>query len=923
MGKTAVLVVHGVGETTPGATVDALLPSLTVADPTFQQDGDQKVLWLPDLPPPGKHWTNPNTADAENDTPVQPNDPHFYKVFPVHVRAATRTAAGGKKTAYEFSEVYWADLSQVRDSWLHLLLGIFYVVFDLPHLARAAAAQDGRIAAKIVQHVISVVSWLLLKITAPMTAFLGLTLATCAITMQAGVSFQEYEPILLPAPDGNKEIPENPEERKKKIYVDDLNDEELRFRIFDNDGKPVVDIDERTLTEQAPQIEGFRTQFNHLWVLQKKRSTHKLTEDEKNQIVTSVTAIISPCLTRSRLERNGEWAMFGLGLFTLIFGSFWAIAVRSRSQPWLGFWSSFAFVGLSMLALVWVVWMKGTGREWAEWASPALLVTVLAYSYWRRLFANVDGRVAFGVGAVILVGIAIVFGFLAYRFRDGQLQKVIDQVQQLYFGTPTPNPEGVLTDPASQHQSSDQAGAMCRSDNPLTGPAWYVAVILLVINLVFLMQTLWMFLGLLVWIWVRVRPAICRRDDPIGVALGAGYVAAIVQLTLWKLMASVLFALALQSDWAKPLKFYSDRLYNPDSFVYFLALGFFVGFSGWLTWVLREWQASGLPPSVNRYKNKRVIRLVMGLWIEYNLIFAWIVVSGLVAYMTTTSVVFPIMVMVDPQWKLPAWLEWINWLLGWVDDRSDPIVAGVITVLVLTTGFMARPLAAGLHIVMDVINHFNKQDPQALLPNLHWQEVAKAFQDRKCLQMMGAFCKWLFWPVEKDTSPPAAGPGAAVLEPDHKGHLRRRRIAWRLRAVLYRVLTDTSVTRLVVVAHSQGTIITVDVLNDHIMTGKLKQRGGLKVVLLTMGSPFTYLYQRYFPSQYPSVVQNPGHWTNLLTNVTSWTNIFRIDDFVGTHIEHFEQPAGTPFVQENPVDAGGHTNYWSQRDVTEIINQVI
>ncbi|WP_431205849.1 hypothetical protein ACQ86E_13865 [Bradyrhizobium betae] len=43
----------------------------------------------------------------------------------------------------------------------------------------------------------------------------------------------------------------------------------------------------------------------------------------------------------------------------------------------------------------------------------------------------------------------------------------------------------------------------------------------------------------------------------------------------------------------------------------------------------------------------------------------------------------------------------------------------------------------------------------------------------------------------------------------------------------------------------------------------------------------------------------------------AWLNIFRIDDFVGTHISGGVWPA------EFPVAPNGHTNYWIDRGVVD------
>jgi hypothetical protein len=60
----------------------------------------------------------------------------------------------------------------------------------------------------------------------------------------------------------------------------------LHFRIFDGDGKAVVDTDENLLTGQARQIEDLREQLKSLW------PPHELTRSEVTQLIIAVTSIV-------------------------------------------------------------------------------------------------------------------------------------------------------------------------------------------------------------------------------------------------------------------------------------------------------------------------------------------------------------------------------------------------------------------------------------------------------------------------------------------------------------------------------------------------------------------------------------------------------------------------------------------------------
>jgi hypothetical protein len=82
-----------------------------------------------------------------------------------------------------------------------------------------------------------------------------------------------------------------PTEGKRLIIVAAV-DHVLHFRIFGGDGKMVVDTDEKRLIEEAAQIGAFRgglrMQLKDLW------PPHELTENEKGQVISAVTWIVSP-----------------------------------------------------------------------------------------------------------------------------------------------------------------------------------------------------------------------------------------------------------------------------------------------------------------------------------------------------------------------------------------------------------------------------------------------------------------------------------------------------------------------------------------------------------------------------------------------------------------------------------------------------
>ena len=104
-----------------------------------------------------------------------------------------------------------------------------------------------------------------------------------------------------------------------------------------------------------------------------------------------------------------------------------------------------------------------------------------------------------------------------------------------------------------------------------------------------------------------------------------------------------------------------------------------------------------------------------------------------------------------------------------------------------------------------------------------------------------------------------------------------------------------------------------------------RRLAGVQVDLVTMGSPFTHLYQYYFPNRYPPLfVGNNLHtqeWgSDLDSTVNCWLNIYRVDDFVGTHIDG--RGLGT-FPSNRCIPADGHTGYWHQREALQAMSECL
>jgi hypothetical protein len=126
---------------------------------------------------------------------------------------------------------------------------------------------------------------------------------------------------------------------------------------------------------------------------------------------------------------------------------------------------------------------------------------------------------------------------------------------------------------------------------------------------------------------------------------------------------------------------------------------------------------------------------------------------------------------------------------------------------------------------------------------------------------------------------------------------------------------------LTIISHSQGTMVAIEVLNDPELSW-LKNKFAT-ITLVTMGSPFTHLYQHYFPHFYPSL--DDPQWELLCERVDRWVNVYRVDDYVGTHIEFpTEKMIATPKLPDGAfanfkVGMRGHMNYWRDAEVLKIL----
>ena len=159
----------------------------------------------------------------------------------------------------------------------------------------------------------------------------------------------------------------------------------------------------------------------------------------------------------------------------------------------------------------------------------------------------------------------------------------------------------------------------------------------------------------------------------------------------------------------------------------------------------------------------------------------------------------------------------------------------------------------------------------------------------------------------------------------------RARIYSRYAALLAH-LRDGGYARIVVVSHSQGTVISADLLRYLHVRGRLRATvGDAPIALVTVGSPLRALYAERFPLLYDWMGSSAsglaaGEPSAAAIGAVEWVNAFRSGDYVGRAI--WSPPSGAYPVAAAGADgrieaaragdraelclgAGAHTHYWS------------
>lgn len=140
-------------------------------------------------------------------------------------------------------------------------------------------------------------------------------------------------------------------------------------------------------------------------------------------------------------------------------------------------------------------------------------------------------------------------------------------------------------------------------------------------------------------------------------------------------------------------------------------------------------------------------------------------------------------------------------------------------------------------------------------------------------------------------------------------HPRRTRIIERLDILMREIMARERCQRLVLVGHSQGSVILYDYLRSKWDDATLASIE--RIDIITLGSPLGHIYQHYFPD-YEAPADTPA---DLNAKLRSWINLWRADDPIG----HAVDVIGGGFIENVALPPGGHVDYWKDEAVCRVI----
>jgi hypothetical protein len=325
--------------------------------------------------------------------------------------------------------------------------------------------------------------------------------------------------------------------------------------------------------------------------------------------------------------------------------------------------------------------------------------------------------------------------------------------------------------------------------------------------------------------------------------------------------------------------------------------------------------------------------MVVGVAVSL-LLFGWFI-----ALIALTSISTP-----RPDWRFAQQLGvWFTSGFRWL-RRAGNLATGVIVTGCVIGGIVTFAPAI-FHFQWDgsVTHFFDPQRTAGLVRSLAYALLASAATVAAVQVRLAAITT---------QARPAIG---IILDVDH--YLRERprdstpraRMAERFASLLNQITERTNddgtpfFDRIVLVSHSQGTVITADFLR-FVAAERIARPviSASRFRLLTMGSPLRQLYAQHFPYLYGWIDAGADAAPPLASGavdgkspdpaglrVAKWVNLYTSGDYVGRTLwryedaervwmrEGFDEANDTGSQRERCLGAGTHTHYWTSADVAE------
>lgn len=530
-------------------------------------------------------------------------------------------------------------------------------------------------------------------------------------------------------------------------------------------------------------------------------------------------------------------------------------------------------------------WIGDAGTQ--VWAGPVISLIAIAAGWlgWRASYAYLMQLFA---GWVVITGL-VLLGFSCMSLLD----------QFLSISGPFAGFDSWLKD------------ASCRFAPPAEREgciAGYQGIYLHGLKLLVLMSICWLLVFLLALVTgavVALRSAELHKRGVVSL------------LTPTIGLMTLLWFLTISCAWAAIVNFKPDIVPHPEHVTSALwglvpALATLVALlvaAGWVWWRKRE---------LGRILPKEYLRDPDALAERHRLIVSRGMMVVLVAFIFITALLGLLAVHSLVIGDVGPWARLLKAI-----GAAMPLAmtaAGLMAVAVV--GWFRTPFATALGILADVLTYLNDYSWNS-------REVGSTGPDR------GRGARGATTPAGAASNKGRADATQTVTRPH--GYWLRERIKDRLKVLVNQLIRDERPDVLAIVAHSQGTVVALDAIDEEGAHWLAAMPEGGRLRLVTMGSPYTHLHHHYFPSSFPSHRDRPAlrkrdedrERSDANPGVLSgWVNIFRVDDFVGTHIGASqpvdgEDGARRSWPEEHPVPPNGHTLYWVDEHVAPILREVL